>query len=157
MDGSPGVIHQQQVIGCVITETDHSQRSVSQFSFFDGFFGVGIPGKGPEFSCFVIAVDILALECRKSLSIVKLAAGNRRRFAMRVVHRWGEDGCRTPFEMRVDRLSSLDNAPAVVATFFDPVDELPKFPANIADIQVARLAVETEFPRVAKTKRPDFR
>ena len=38
VDGAACVIHQQQVVGCVLTETDHPQRSVCQFTFLDGLF-----------------------------------------------------------------------------------------------------------------------
>src|SRR5439155_5408368 len=59
--------------------------------------------------------------------------------------------------LRLDRLGPFHGGPAVIAPLFDAVDRLPKLPADVADEQLAGLAIEAHPPRVAKTVRPYLR
>ena len=66
------------------------------------------------------------------------------------------DRRRPALPFRVYGLRAFDQAPAVVVSRFDSVDELPKLPPDIADPQVAGLAVEAHLPRIPHAVRPDF-
>src|SRR6185436_13116444 len=56
----------------------------------------------------------------------------------------------------VHRLRSFDDAPTEVVPLVDAIDELPQLPANVADPQIARPAVEAHLPRVAQAVSPGF-
>ena len=53
-------------------------------------------------------------------------------------------------------LLAFEQAPAEVVTRIDLANQLPQFPANIADPQLSRLAVEAHLPRITQAVRPDF-
>mgnify|MGYP005853273031 CR=1 FL=1 len=70
-------------------------------------------------------------------------------------HGWQNRG-RPGWFVGVYGLSSFDNAPAIIPTADDLVNHLPRFPADIAKPEIARLAVKAHPPGVAKTVGPDF-
>ena len=69
----------------------------------------------------------------------------------------GREDRRRPDLLRLDRLRPLHRGPAVVAALLDPVDRLPQLPADVADEQLAGLAVEAHPPGVAEAVGPHFR
>ena len=75
---------------------------------------------------------------------------------MRVINDRRQDGCWTtsPFGMR--RLVSFHHGPAIIAPPFNPIEHLPAFPADIADPQIAGLAIETHPPGISQSIRPNF-
>ena len=59
--------------------------------------------------------------------------------------------------VRLDRLRPLHRGPTIVAPLLDAMDRFPKLPTDIADEQLACLAVEAHPPGVAEAKRPNLR
>src|SRR5581483_657989 len=53
-------------------------------------------------------------------------------------------------------MSALHDIPAVIFALFNDVDFFPTILAHITRVTNAGLAVETESPRIAHAKRPDF-
>ena len=64
---------------------------------------------------------------------------------------------RRPDLVRLDRLRPFHRGPAVVAALLDAMDHLPQLPADVADEQLAGLAIEAHPPGVAEAVGPDLR
>ncbi len=56
----------------------------------------------------------------------------------------------------LDRLASLHDAPTVVTSTFDSVNDLAHFPPDIGRQQVTGLRIEGNFPRIPKPIGPDL-
>ena len=72
---------------------------------------------------------------------VESSAANRRRAALRI----GPHG-----------LNAFGDAPAVIASLGDAIDDFERLPPHIAQSQIARLTVEADFPRVPKSVSPNL-
>ena len=62
-----------------------------------------------------------------------------------------------PTWLRLDGLRPFHRRPAVVAALLDAMDRLPQLPADVADEQLAGLAIEAHPPGIAEAVRPDLR
>src|SRR5438552_284274 len=64
---------------------------------------------------------------------------------------------RAGLAVEVERMTALDDAPAVVSALLDEVDLLPQVLAVLPDPQIAGGAIDVQPPRVAEAIRPRLR
>src|SRR5207249_3601582 len=110
---------------------------------------------GPQPPRFPVTEDIGAAQLGEPLAMVNAAAGDAARDRVRQFdQRWADR--RRPDLVRLDRLRPFHGGPAVVAPLLHAVHRLPQLPADVADEQLAGLAVEAHPPGIAKAVRPDL-
>src|SRR5207237_627105 len=102
------------------------------------------------------AEDVGAHQLGEFLAAVDAPAGDAAGDRVRQLDQRRADRCRADL-VRLDRLRPFHGGPPVVAPLLDALDRLPQLPADIADEQLAGLAVKAHPPGVAEAVRPYFR
>src|SRR5262249_29662684 len=87
---------------------------------------------------------------------VDVAAGDRAGLGVGVLHDRRQDGGWSLLAIRLIGVVPLVEVPAVVATAFDAIDQLPEVLADVAGPEVARGPVEADPPGVARAVGPAF-
>src|SRR5262249_38109057 len=105
------------------------------------------PAELPDTAGVVIAVGVGSLQFRQALAVIDIAACDRAELRMRMLDRRRQDRRWAALAGRPEGMRPLDDAPAIVAAFFDPQDHVPQVLADLAGPQVA-LPVEIELPRL---------
>src|SRR6185437_8367463 len=117
---------------------------------------VALEASRPQTAGFPVAEDVGSAQFGKLLPTVDAPAGDATRDRMRQLDQRRTDRIRSHL-LRFDGLRSFHGRPSVVATLLDPMNRLPKLPADIADEQFAGLMVEAHPPGVAEAIGPHFR
>ena len=138
----------------VLAEGDDLRRALGQEPVRGDLLAV--EPRPPDLVRDPVAVDVGADQVRMLRPPVDEPSRHRGPLGVGVVDRRREDGGGPAPGLGADRLPPLHDAPAVVAPPFDPVDELPHLPADVAHPEVARLAVEAHLPGVPEAERPDL-
>src|SRR5262249_3859759 len=105
----------------------------------------------------VVTIDIGAGQFLELRAAVDEAAGDRAELGVAMFdngHQYGGGAARSFWSKR---MGTFHDTPTVVAATFDAINLLPQILPDIAGPQLARLAIETHFPRLSQTVRPDLR
>jgi hypothetical protein len=138
----------------IFTKSDDADRGAGDLRHLLG--AIALKAGGPQSACLPVAKEVSAAQLGEALAAIDPAAGDaagnrvRQRDQRRADRRW-------PDRVRLDRLRAFHCRPAVVAALLDAVDHLPQFPADVADEQLAGLAVEAHAPGIAEAIRPNLR
>src|SRR5262249_14590627 len=120
----------------------------------------GILAERPDLPGAVIGIDVRAAQGVQRGTAVHVAAGDRAAPATVVVLRDREHQTPHVTGVGIEAVQALHDAPAVVlaaaARSRLAIDLLVQVLADVADIQVARRAVEAPTPGVAQAQRPDL-
>src|SRR6478735_999817 len=73
-----------------------------------------------------------------------------------MVDRWGQDRGWTARPLGVSGLPTFEHGPTVISSALDAIEHFPQLPADIANPQIACLAIEAHAPRIAQAVRPHF-
>src|SRR5262249_25848040 len=136
-------------------EGDNVQRALGDLAVRDDPAVVEL--RGPQPAGHPVAADIVANQLRQPLAAVDEAAGDRGRLGVREVEVRRQDRRRAAPGVGPDRLPPFHDRPAVVAAALYAIHHLPQLPADVADPQLAGLAVEAHLPGVAEAVGPDLR
>ena len=148
------VIEQIKLTVVVVAEPHDAVRGVGELAVTDDLSV--LVAKAPDLAGVVVAVDVMSVEVLQSRAVIRQSVGDRRGLGVRHLDCRRQDGSRPARPLRVGRLPAFHHALAVVAATLDAIEHLPQFPADIANPQIAGLAIEAHPPRIAKTVRPDL-
>src|SRR4051794_8245288 len=92
-----------------------------------------VVSQAPHLPVLIIAVEIDITQLREFVALVNIAAGNGACFRM-VMFDQGRDNRSWPaFAVRVERMSALHDAPAVIAAALHQLDHFPQVLTHIPD------------------------
>jgi hypothetical protein len=96
----------------------------------------------------VIAVDVGSGQFGKSATAIDEAPGDRAKIAVGMFEDGGENGGGAAGAFGAKRVRAFTDAPAVVASAFNPQHHFPEILSDVAPPEIASLAVEAELPEL---------
>ena len=112
----------------------------------------------PKLAGLPVAIHVSAAQFGQFPTVIDHTAGNAGGFAVRQRNERLQNGTRTWFEVRAHMsVRPFGDRPAVVAARLDAIDHFPLFPAHVPHPKIAGCPVKTHPPRIAQTKRINFR
>ncbi len=117
---------------------------------------VTLKARAPDFARDPVAAYIVARQTGEFFTAVNVASRDGCGFGVRKGQIRRQNRGRSALAFGPYGLRSLHDGPAVVAAALDAIDHLPKFPADVADPQIAGRTVKTHAPGIAKAVSPYF-
>jgi hypothetical protein len=148
------VIEQEELTGVVLAERDELERRIGHDRMIRDL--LPLMPETPDPACLVVAVHVAPDQRGQPHPAIDIATRDRRGLGMGMIDNRGQDRTRSTLPLGMNRLPAFHDAPAIIPTTLNTMDQLPELPAHIARPQVTVGSVEAHFPGVAQTKRPDL-